>query len=123
MDIAPIKSNRDCRRVLKEIDGVVSARRNSPEVGLMSRLSANPEDAVEDTSVVALAARLVRKERSDGSPFKVREFISHDSRLRFGSLNYADPGVRNVDFQVRDWPDSGHTSAMSKATRMTRSRH
>ena len=65
----------------------------------MSRLSANPEDAVEDTSVVALAARLVRKERSDGSPFKVREFISHDSRLRFGSLNYADPGVRNVDFR------------------------
>src|SRR5271170_6064807 len=45
------------------------------------------------------AARLVRKERSDGSPHKVREFISHDSTLRFGSLNHAYIGVRNVDFR------------------------
>jgi HTH-type transcriptional regulator / antitoxin HigA len=40
MDIAPIKSNRDYRRVLKEIDGVVSARRNSPEG---DRLDVPPE--------------------------------------------------------------------------------
>ena len=31
MDIAPIKSNRDYRRVLKEIEGLMSAQRNSPE--------------------------------------------------------------------------------------------
>ena len=31
MDIAPIKSNRDYRRVLKEIEGLMNARRNSPE--------------------------------------------------------------------------------------------
>ena len=31
MDIAPIKSNRDYRRALKEIEGLMSARRNSPE--------------------------------------------------------------------------------------------
>ena len=31
MDIAPIKSDRDYRRVLKEIMGLMSARRNSPE--------------------------------------------------------------------------------------------
>src|ERR1700722_9485933 len=31
MDIAPIKSHRDYRRVLKEIEGLMSARRNSPE--------------------------------------------------------------------------------------------
>ena len=31
MDIAPIKSQRDYRRVLKEIEGLMSARRNSPE--------------------------------------------------------------------------------------------
>jgi hypothetical protein len=37
-----------------------------------------PEDAVEDTSVVDArhAARLVRKERPDGSPLKVRKFVS-----------------------------------------------
>lgn len=31
MDIAPIKSQRDYRRVLKEIEGLMSARRNTPE--------------------------------------------------------------------------------------------
>lgn len=31
MEIAPIKSNRDYRRVLKEIEKLMSARRNSPE--------------------------------------------------------------------------------------------
>ena len=80
-----------------------------------------PEDAVEDTSVVdpRHAARLVRKERSDGSPLKVRKCISHDSRLRFGSLNHACPRVRNVEFQVRDGPDSGHAADMSNSMRMT----
>jgi HTH-type transcriptional regulator/antitoxin HigA len=32
MDIAPIKSQRDYRRVLKEIEGLMSARRNTPQV-------------------------------------------------------------------------------------------
>jgi HTH-type transcriptional regulator/antitoxin HigA len=31
MDIAPIKSQRDYRRVLKEIEGLMSARRNTPQ--------------------------------------------------------------------------------------------
>ena len=31
MDIAPIKSQRDYRRVLREIEGLINARRNSPE--------------------------------------------------------------------------------------------
>ena len=31
MDIGPIKSNRDYRRVLREIEGLMNARRNSPE--------------------------------------------------------------------------------------------
>ena len=31
MDIPPIKSQRDYRRVLKEIEGLMSARRNTPE--------------------------------------------------------------------------------------------
>jgi HTH-type transcriptional regulator / antitoxin HigA len=29
MDIAPIKSHCDCRRILKEIEGLMNARRNS----------------------------------------------------------------------------------------------
>jgi HTH-type transcriptional regulator/antitoxin HigA len=31
MDIAPIKTQRDYRRVLKEIEGLMRARRNTPE--------------------------------------------------------------------------------------------
>jgi HTH-type transcriptional regulator/antitoxin HigA len=31
MDIAPIKSQRDYRRVLKEVEGLMTARRNTPE--------------------------------------------------------------------------------------------
>jgi HTH-type transcriptional regulator/antitoxin HigA len=31
MDIVPIESQRDYRRVLKEIEGLMSARRNTPE--------------------------------------------------------------------------------------------
>src|ERR1700712_4137687 len=31
MDIVPVKSQRDYRRVLKEIEGLMSARRNTPQ--------------------------------------------------------------------------------------------
>ena len=31
MDIAPIKTKRDCRRTLKEIEGLMRAKRNTPE--------------------------------------------------------------------------------------------
>ncbi len=31
MEIAPIKTQRDYRRVLKEIEGLMRARRNTPE--------------------------------------------------------------------------------------------
>jgi HTH-type transcriptional regulator/antitoxin HigA len=31
MDIAPIKSQSDYRRALKEIEGLMNARRNTPE--------------------------------------------------------------------------------------------
>src|SRR3954465_14001085 len=50
----------------------------------------DPEDAIEHAAVVYTrnAARLVRQERLDGSPFVVGEFVAHDSRLRFGSLNH-----------------------------------
>jgi len=31
MDITPIKSQRDYRRILKEIEGLMNAKRNTPE--------------------------------------------------------------------------------------------
>jgi hypothetical protein len=41
------------------------------------------------------ATELVRKERFDGSAFEVREFIPHDSTLRFGRLNYVQTDAFN----------------------------
>ncbi len=41
------------------------------------------------------AARLVRQEWLDGCPFIVGEFVAHDSRLQFGSLNHAPGGITN----------------------------
>jgi hypothetical protein len=43
----------------------------------------------------ANATRLVRKDRPDGSPFKVREFIPHDSRPWFGRLDHAQTDAFN----------------------------
>ena len=51
--------------------------------------SQDPEDAVEDTTVVHTgnAARLVRQQRFDGGPLVVGEFIAHDSSPQLG-LNH-----------------------------------
>src|SRR5215467_3718086 len=48
--------------------------------------SQDPEDAVEDTSVVypRNATRLVRQHRLDGKPFIVGEFAAHDSTPSLG---------------------------------------
>ena len=40
MDIPPIKSQRDYRRVLKEIEGLMNARRNTPQGGRLDDLVA-----------------------------------------------------------------------------------
>ncbi len=55
--------------------------------------SQDSKDAIEDTAVVHTRdiACFVRQHRLDGSPLVVGEFVAHDSRLRFGSLNHA-PG-------------------------------
>jgi hypothetical protein len=51
-----------------------------------------------------------------------REFVSHNSRPQFGSLNHAYLGVRKGRIAGLRWPDSGHAAGMSKMTRMTQSR-
>src|SRR5215472_256980 len=52
--------------------------------------SQDPEDAIEDTSVVhpRNATWLVRQHRPYGSPFIVGEFVAHDSSPQSGSLNH-----------------------------------
>jgi hypothetical protein len=48
------------------------------------------KDAIEHATVIYApnAARLVRQHRFDGGPFVIAEFVAHDSRLRFRSLNH-----------------------------------
>src|SRR5206468_3463645 len=57
----------------------------------------DPKDAVEHAAIIYTrhAARLVRQKRLDGGPFIVGEFVAHDSRLRFWSLNHAPSGIFN----------------------------
>src|SRR6266545_53311 len=57
----------------------------------------NPKDAVKHAPVIYTghAARFVRQVRLDGSPFIIGEFIAHDSRFQFGSLNHAPGGIIN----------------------------
>src|SRR5262249_48193558 len=52
--------------------------------------SQDPENAVENTTIVhpRNATRLVRQHRLDCSPFMVGEFVAHDSKPQFGSLNH-----------------------------------
>src|SRR5215216_2306015 len=57
------------------------------------------KDAVEDAPVVNTgnATRLVRQNRPDGSPFKVREFIAHDSRLPVCTLESTSKPMPSTD--------------------------
>jgi hypothetical protein len=42
------------------------------------------------------AARLVRQERLDGNPFIIGEFVTHDSKPQFGSLNHGPAAELNL---------------------------
>ena len=76
--------------------GVWAKRRRQITPGCSG--SQDPEDAIEDTSVVhpRNATRLVRQHRPYGSPFIVGEFVAHDSSPQFGSLNHGSPAKRNA---------------------------
>src|SRR6185437_10016696 len=60
--------------------------------------SQDPEDAVEDTSVVypRNTTGLVRQHRLDGKPFIVGEFVAHDSTPSLGVLNHGGRPKRNA---------------------------
>src|SRR6516225_12227794 len=61
-------------------------------------LIGGPRRCHSDPSVVhpRNATRLVRQHRLDGGPFKVGEFVAHDSSPQFGSLNHGSPAKRNA---------------------------
>ena len=63
----------------------------------MAHLNAEPKDAIEYATVIYTrnAARLVRQHRFDGGPFIIAEFVAHDSRLQFRTLNHAPARIIN----------------------------
>ena len=63
----------------------------------------DPEDAVEYAMVIYTrnATRLVRQHRLDRGPFKIAEFVTHDSRLQFGSLNHAQGDTINLQRPIK----------------------
>jgi hypothetical protein len=77
-----------------------------PHNGCIYHLHRGPEDAVEDPPVVHTrhTAWLVRKNRPDDVPLMVTEFIAHDSRLQFGSLNHIRADTFNSKPPCREWP-------------------
>ena len=50
----------------------------------------NPKDAIEHATAIypPNAARLVRQHRLDRGPFIIAEFVAHDLKLQFRSLNH-----------------------------------
>src|SRR5262245_16546107 len=74
---------------LRGVASGVWAKRHQQITPRCSR-SQDPEDAIEDTSVVhpRNATWLVRQHRPYGSPFIVGEFVAHDSSPQSGSLNH-----------------------------------
>ena len=64
--------------------------------------SQDPENAIENTTVVdpRSPTRLIAQHRLDRGPFIVGEFIAHDSKPQFGSLNNRRP--------AKTWADLCH---------------
>src|ERR1700738_2057100 len=62
----------------------------------------NPKDAIEHATVIypPNAARLVGQHRLDRGPFIIAEFVAHDSRLRFRSLNHISGSAINPQWPV-----------------------
>ncbi len=71
----------------RDIEEVLAGHAKSP---LVRGIRHKPR-AASDPCDAGRGARLVRQERLDGGPFVIGEFVAHDSRLRFESLNHA-PG-------------------------------
>jgi hypothetical protein len=58
--------------------------------------------SIEHTTVIYTpnTARFVRQHRFDGGPFIIAEFVAHDSRLQFRSLNHVSRSAINPQWPV-----------------------
>jgi hypothetical protein len=62
----------------------------------------DPKDATEHATIIYTpnATRFVRQHWFDGGPFIIAEFVAHDSRLPFRSLNHVHGSVINPQWAI-----------------------
>ncbi len=71
------------------------SEQNNTKSATKGRGSLNLGRRTSSSSLARHATGLIREKRLDGSPLKICEFVAHDSRLQFGSLNHAPGGTIN----------------------------
>ena len=113
-------------------------RTNRITVSTKGSIGLKPRRCHSNTAVVhaRYTARLVRQHRLDGSPFVIVEFVVHDLRLRFWSLNHAPGDTINPQRPIgaddsalillplsepqATWQDLPPASSQSKMTQLRR---
>lgn len=117
MDIKPIKSERDYRRVLKEIEALMDAKANSPEgdsldilVTLAEAWEAkhHPIEAPDPVAAIEFAMDQRGLSRRDLEPYigsraRVAEVLNHKRSLTLPMIRrlYAGLGI-SADVLIRD---------------------
>jgi hypothetical protein len=81
-----------------------------------AHLIVRPKNAIEDPPVIhpRHAARLVGEHRLDDTPLMVIEFVPHDSRLHFGTLNHGRREPSTWDQYVRNYSTTGLYTDITK---------
>jgi hypothetical protein len=77
----------------------------------------DPQDAIEHATIIYTrnAARLVQQHRFDAAPIILAEFIAHDSRLQFESLNHFHGRTINLQRSVAEAVNAMNLNPLSAA--------
>jgi hypothetical protein len=77
----------------------------------------DPQDTIEHATIVYTrnAVRLVRQHRFDAVPIILAEFIAHDSRLQFESLNHFHGRTINLQRSVAEAVNAMNLNPLSAA--------
>jgi hypothetical protein len=78
--------------------------------------NAGPQDAIEHATIIYTRnAALVRQHRFDAAPIILAEFIAHDSRLQFESLNHFHGRTINLQRSVAEAVNAMNLNPLSAA--------
>ena len=107
MDIRPIKTERDYRRVLKELESLMDAKANSPEGDCLDVLATlaeaweqkhHPIDAPDAVAAIAFAMEQRGLSRRDLEPYigsraRVAEVLNHKRSLTLAMIRRLNDGL------------------------------